>query len=484
MARIRQPLQIDADSLPLSISARRSVPAYLQLAQQLQALISSRALRIGARLPSSRVLANTLGINRNTVVAAFEHLINVGAVETRGRGGTIVVDLPGQHLRGAQRSSALGPSAPKRSRLSAGQSALIDFRLGSADPTPLRSEVWRRACREAGRQLPPADYGDPQGDSHLRAQVALYLGRTRAMRVEPDQIVITAGTGQSVERVAEVFLRRNDVAAMEEPGYPRAARAFGQAGARLMPIAVDEDGIDTTALRATRQAPRLLHVTPAHQYPMGARLSSARRHELIQWARQNAALIVENDYDGEFRYSSPPLPSLAALSSFDHVAYLGTFSKVLSPSIRLAYIAGRADLIQSVAARILQAREPVSIVTQRIVCWLIRSGELERHVRRARRQYVARRDAMIKALAEVPAVEAVLGQAAGLHVVVKLRRDAAIACSDIRLERTGIAVNRAADYYLRDGKDDRLLLAYGHLTEAQIAEGVGRLHTLIRARGS
>ena len=314
----------------------------------------------------------------------------------------------------------------------------------------------------------------------LRGQIAVYLSRTRSMRGDQDQVMITAGAGRAIERIAEVCLRRRDSAAVEEPGYPRATSIFERFGARLVPVPVDADGIDTQYLKAAKRKIRLIHVTPSHQYPLGGRLSSARRNSLIQWARQNGTLIIENDYDGEFRYGTAPLPALGSLAGFDHVAYVGTFSKVLSPAIRLGFVVTRADLVEAMAKLVAQARDSVSIITQRIVAWLISSGELEKHVRRVRRSYAERRGTMLQALAEIPQIQSVTGQAAGLHVVVKLRAEFRLKAFAAQLEHQGIVVDRVADFQRGQRLDERVLMAYGHLAEPEIVEGVRRFGAAIR----
>ena len=498
MTQNRQPKSIDAADLPLSVDAAAATAAYVQLANQLQALIESRALPSGVKLPATRALARALAINRNTVVASFERLASLGWIEAYGRGGTVVSNLSRQIAAtsrdrtgnraariagGSGRAEPVGPGVvasfrgakPSSRRVSTSSPASpprFDFRLGSADPSPLPIEVWRRACREAGRQLPGAGYGDPTGEIELRTQVALYLGRTRAMRVDPAQVMITAGAGQAIERLAEVILRPKDRAAVEEPGYPRAVRALRRFGASLMAVPVDADGIDTSVLFAQKKTPKVIHLTPSHQYPTGARLSPARRHALIQWAANHDVVIIENDYDGEFRYGTAPLPALGALAGFDHIAYVGTFSKVLSPAIRLGFVVARPNLIGAMSAVVAQTRDAVSVVTQRIVTWLIRSGELERHIRRTRRSYASRRSTMLEALARIPQVEAVIGHAAGLHVVVQVRARTATRNLPTRLQRAGVLVDRVADFQSGAGTDSRLLLAYGHLTEAEIVTGL------------
>lgn len=475
MANSGQPYRIDVGDLPLSIPVAHAGPAYRQLAAELQALMESRSLRAGTRLPATRALADALGINRNTVVAAFERLTSLGLIETRGRGGSIVSELP------VHASSSAATAANSTSLAVPRAVRPIDFTLGWADPSPLPVEVWRRACREAGRHLPGAGYGDPQGDIELRRQIALYLGRSRGMRVDPAHIVITAGAGQAIERIAEVVLSPRAKAAIEEPGYSRAARSFLRFGARLAPIPVDGDGIDTQSLFVHKRPPRVLHLTPSHQYPLGARLSSARRHALIRWARSHDVLLIENDYDGEFRYGSPPLPTLASMAGFDHIAYVGTFSKVLSPAIRLGFIVARSGLIQAIARTIADTQDTVSVVTQQIVRSLIQAGELERHIRRTRRSYAARRATMLRALADIPEIHSVSGHAAGLHVVVQLRKGISDHGLVDRLENQGVVVDRVADYRLHSQPDGRILLAYGHLTEAEIVAGIQRFRVAVRA---
>jgi GntR family transcriptional regulator/MocR family aminotransferase len=516
MGGFEQPKTVAADDLPLLISPEDPTPAYLQLANQLQALIDSRTLRAGTKLPPSRALARALGINRNTIVAALERLNSLGLIEARGRAGTIVSELavrtagarsaadepaaarltavPTSAVRAGSAPAVRTPplrhrAGPSGTGASTGRSSRpraaaatqpIDFRLGFADPTPLPLEVWRRACREAGRQLPGSDYGDPQGDLELRSQIALYLGRTRTMRVDPAQVIVTAGAGRAIERIAEVTVRRQDLVALEEPGYPQAAEIFRRCGGRLLPIPVDDDGINTDALPTEKRAVRLIHVTPSHQYPLGARLSSARRHTLIRWSRENSVLVIEDDYDGEFRYGGAPLPALASIAGFDQIAYVSTFSKVLSPAIRLGFAVTHTDLATSLAERIAQARDSVSIVTQRIVSWLIRSGELEKHIRRARKSYSARRASILGALSEVPQIESVTGQAAGLHVVIKLYAGISPRKLFPELKARGLIVNRVADFTLQQRSDDRLLMAYGHLSDSEILAGVSRLRAALR----
>lgn len=479
MIKNQQPKQINAADLPLVIVDDGATPRYLQLANQLQALIDSRTVRAGTKLPSSRALALTLGLNRNTVVSAFERLTSLGLIESRGRAGSIICDLSQQSAHPSSRTDLRGghrDARPEPSR--------IDFRMGFADPSPLPIKVWRRACREAGRRLPGADYGDPRGNADLRTQIVNYLGRTRSMRVNPDQVMITAGAGRAIERIAEVELRPKDTVAVEEPGYLPAARIFERCGARIVSVPVDEEGIDVDSVKAAKRAIRLIHVTPSHQYPLGARLSSVRRNALIQWARQKGALIVENDYDGEFRYGSPPLPTLGSLAGFDHIAYVGTFSKVLSPAIRLGFVVTRADRVAAMAEFVAQARDSVSVVTQRIVTWLISSGELEKHVRRVRRSYAARRATMLQVLNELPQIQSVTGHAAGLHVVVKLRGEIRLRALSARLECHGILADRVADFQFGQRSDVRVLIAYGHLTESDIVEGIRRFGAAVRGVAS
>lgn len=479
MRRNEQPIDIDAADLPLALTDDETTPKYLQLTKQLRALIDAGTLRAGTRLPSSRSLALALGVNRNTVVATFEQLTSLGLIETRGRAGSHVSDV----RRLAGRSSPTTKTRGRREN-AAPERLTLDFRLGAADPSPLPLGVWRRACREAGRQLPDAGYGDPRGDAALRAQVAMYLARTRSLRVEPGQVLITAGASRAIERIAQVCLRKNDYAGVEEPGYPHATDIFRRLGGKLLSLSVDDDGVNTQALSTAKQRIRLVHVTPSHQYPLGGRLSAVRRAELIEWARRSDTLIIENDYDGEFRYGASPLPTLASTAGLDGIAYVGTFSKVLSPALRLGFVVSHTDRIEAMATRIARERDPVSIVSQRIVSWLIRSGELEKHIRRVRKHYATRRATLLSALGELTCVHSVTGHAAGLHVVVELRREFSRPTGWARFERCGVLVDRVADFQLGRKADDRLLLAYGHLTDDRILEGVRRFNAAVLGEAS
>lgn len=280
---------------------------------------------------------------------------------------------------------------------------------------PLPASVWRRAWRFAGTALPPADAGPAGGLPDLRAAIAAYLGRTRGLSVPPEAVVVTSGANAGLRLLTDVTLSPGDAAVVEEPGYPLMRHLIERRGARVVPVPVDEDGLRVDLLS---KGPLLVHVTPSHQYPLGGRLSVARRHALLSWARSHEALIVENDYDGEFRYGVAPLPALAALGG-ERVAYVGTFSKVLSPALRVGFLVVPPALGPALLHVLEREGERVTWPLQRALTFLLQEGHVDRHLRRMRREYTRKRDMLLRALSPLPAGVRLRGQAGGTHLLLE-----------------------------------------------------------------
>ncbi len=447
-----------------------------QLVEQTRQAILTRRLSAGTRLPASRTLAAELGISRNVIVAAFDELISEGYLEGRVGSGTYVTnDLPSapgrtlaapvgmpRWLRHEQRIAATTPPLARDA---------IDFRLGTPTITPLPLDVWRRAWRDALDVLPPTQYGPVAGDPDLRAAIAGYLGRARGIACGADDVIVTAGAAQALDLIARATLAPGDTVGMEEPGYPEARNLFLAQQAHLLPVPVDDDGLRVDCLLTGPTAPLLLYVTPSHQYPLGARLPVARRMALLAWAAANDSLIIEDDYDSEFRFDAPPLPALAGLDETGHVAYIGTFSKVLTPSLRAGYLVAP----QPLRARIVGLMQLTARLTpwpvQRALTHFLVSGDLERHIRRMRRHYAAKRAALHDALAPVAPLARLQGLEAGLHAYLELRPDLDAATIIARAAARGVIVYPLGDYYI--GAPDRcgILLGYGGLTCDDVVRG-------------
>jgi GntR family transcriptional regulator/MocR family aminotransferase len=417
----------------------------------LQRAIRDGRLLPGARLPSSRALAADLGVARGTVAEAYDQLVIEGWLAARQGSGTAVAWTPPRPDRG-HRAPVRGDDA---------EVPAFDFRPGSPDVSAFPRRDWVTAVRRALSELPDGDlrYGDPRGLASARAALAAYVARTRGVRADPGRIVITTGFTQALSILA-VALR--DVGAtglaLEDPCIPAYRDVAVRAGLRVHPLSVDGEGADPRSLLdATGVGAAVL--TPAHQYPMGSTLAPSRRTTVIGWARQAQAYVVEDDYDGEFRYDRQPVGSLQAMDP-DRAVYVGTASKSLAPALRLAWMVVPAPLLDAVVAAKNRADRQTAVIDQAGLAEMIRSGALDRHVRRSRLRYRRRRDALVAALATVPHVRAG-GISAGLHAVVELTGGQAEAEMVEKLAARGVAVHSLRPYFHRRCPASGLVVGFG-----------------------
>ena len=402
----------------------------------LRAQVADGTLAPGARVPSTRALAADLGVSRSTVTTAYEQLVAEGFLVTAaGRAARVAAPLAAGAAPGRLDAPPAAPVPPlsawgRRVEGMAGmalqasapqEAAPIDFLYGAVASRDFPALAWRRVYQaELLRQQHRLYYAEPEGDPALRRALQGYLARARGLVCDAGQILIVHGTQQALDLCARLLLEAADTFVFEEPGYPMARQCFEAIGARPLPVAVDAQGLDTSRL-PRGDAVRLAYVTPSHQFPLGGVLPVARRMALLEWARQHGAWIVEDDYDGEFRYGQRPIDALQAMDTDGRVLYIGTFSKALSPQLRLGYLVLPAALVPVFrqARRLADRHAPV--IEQRVLASLMESGAYERHIRRLRRAHERRRVALLEAIARyLPASAQVAGTAAGLHVVLWL----------------------------------------------------------------
>ncbi len=428
----------------------------------------------GQRLPSSRVLAAELGVSRRLVVEAYERLVAEGFLGGAPGRGTFVLRVPPPLPREAERPGP-GPGAHWRplpdwgGRRTPGRH---NFPGGVTDRTLLPWAAWRRAMmaalREASRDI--GLYGDPRGEASLRLAIARYLGYSRGLACDGESLLITQGAQQGLDLLARVRVAPGDTVAMEEPGYPPARAVFEARGARVVPVPVDEQGLCVERLP---DAASLVYVTPSHQFPLGMPMSLERRLALLAFARRHDALVVEDDYDGEFRFEGRPLDALKSLDREGRVAYLGSFSKVLHADLRLGYLVMPPGL----APALLQARAFSDgyppLVTQRALARLMIDGDFARHLRRMQRLYTARRTRLGDALAAYPALWTPLPQVAGIHVALCLRSP--VADLSARLAAADIRANPLAAFYAGEPSLNGVLLGFGVIDGEAIDRGVAAL---------
>ena len=457
-------------TLELTVLADRDHlrPLTSQITGQLRDALAAGRLATGERLPSTRTLAEQLGVSRTVVTGAYAQLFAEGWVEGRHGSGTYVADgAPGR----PRANSATQPAAPgdhaavaARDRMLAPSVApMIDLRPGIAWTAGIDGAAWRRAWRSAGTSV-AAGLPDPRGSAALRAALTGYLRRGRGVHCSPGQIVVTRGVAGSLGLIAAALLRPGDQVGVEEPGYPVARAVFAAHGLRVVPCPVDSGGLRVDLLP---DGLRLVHATPAHQYPLGGRLSVPRRRALASWARETGALIVEDDYDGEFRYDVAPLPALFGLDP-EVVVYLGTATKILTPALRVGWLAASPGL----AARLAEAGgalgDHASGPAQDALLSLVTTGDLERHVRRMRHDY-ARRRAAITAVFGGGGAGRLLGDEAGMHMVLETREPAARVAA-AAAER-GVAVATLERYFAGPVTRNGLVLGYGGARLPDVARG-------------
>jgi GntR family transcriptional regulator/MocR family aminotransferase len=462
-------------------------PVFRQIYLQLRAAILSGALRPATKLPSTRELAEQLGVSRSAVVAAFEQLLAEGYASGRKGAGTYVAsDLPEPFaaIRGRRKRPVPAVKAAASSRERSGfidvttQSDERPFNLGRTLVDARTAELWRklsaRSLRSFGRHH--LGYDDPRGMLELRKSVGDYLRAARGVRCDPEQIVITAGTQQAIDIVIRVMHGPGKDVWIEDPGYALTRLSLTAAGAKVCPIPVDQHGINVA--EGIRRAPkaRAVFTTPSHQFPKGIPLSMARRLELLAWARETGALIVEDDYASEFRYGGRPLASLQGLDDAERVIYIGTLNKALFPGLRLGYAVVPPSIVRAfVTARYLIDRQP-STLCQAVVAAFMEEGHFASHIRRMREMYRDQRDVLVTAIwRRLGAHLTVDPPDQGMHLVAYTRRG----LSDVTIERAarehGVIVRAMSRLYVEAPVRSALMLGFSGYPRQIIAPAIARL---------
>ncbi len=471
------PLLTD-DSLPLS----------RQIFTGLRNGIVSGTFRAGDRLPSTRALAEQLSVSRTVVVIAYEQLLAEGYVHGRTGSGTFVsphishAPPPRGHTADLKLSRfgtaavSAGARLPQASR--ARPRLRYDFAYGRGNTDTFPFETW---CRVAAATLRKArvselDYGSAAGSASLRDAIADHLRRARGLACTPSQVIVVNGSQQALDMAARVLLDRGQRVVIENPQYQGTRDILTASGARLIPVPVDTRGLVTDKLPSHA---RLAVVTPSHQFPTGAVLPLARRVALLEWARRANAAIIEDDYDGEFRYDGQPVEPLAALDTDARVIYVGTFSRTVYPSLRLGYMVAPASLVASLVGAKWLCDRHTATLEQEILADFMQSGAYERHLRRARKAFAERKQELLTAiqLSFGDAVE-ISGECAGTHIVIWPRRRVVEHEVVRQAAAIGVAIYGISQYFLERPSRPGFLLGYSRLSPREIRDAVRRLQQL------
>lgn len=488
----------------LSITFDPNSPSALnrQIYTSIRQLIVTKALSPGQRLPSTRQLAKSLGISRTTVTQGYEQLLKEGYIHVCIGSGTFVSRrLPDDMFKALpiQSSFAAVPRSRRTVVLSQYGTTLanadhsnyaqpqlpINFALGrpSLEHVPLRKwrQLWMRHCKPGNRQI--TDYSaDPYGLLPLRKAIASHLKTSRAIECNANSILIVSGCQQGLDLVARVLVDRGDAVAIENPGYRGAQKAFSAAGANIWPIPVDSDGIIIGELSSPAfPAFKVAYVTPSHQFPTGSVLSLERRNELIQYARNKGTLIVEDDYDSEYRYSEYPLPAVKALDQTNCVIYIGTFSKLLFPSLRLGYMILPPDLVEVFGRAKSLADAHCPLLDQYVLTDFINEGYLESHTRQMRDLYGARRKALVESLKQnLGERVTICGDDGGMHLMARLKTNLSDEELTKRAAEKGVGIISTKRFYFNNAPAGEFLLGFADLAEEKIAEGTRILGQIVR----
>jgi GntR family transcriptional regulator/MocR family aminotransferase len=443
------------------------VPLFRQIYDRTRAAIAEGRLRPGERLPSARSLAAQLGSARGTIEAAYAMLAGEGWIVARGAAGTIVAP----QLAARPQTPAL--AAPMSRPLSAGPGGGAIpplFRMGLPALDAFPRKLWARLVAREARALSEAalGYPDPAGDYHLREAIAAYLAISRGVVCAPAQIFVTTGYQGALSLVARALIAPGAPVWLEDPGYHMTARGLAAAGAHLVPIPVDAEGMQVEAAIADAPPARFAVVTPAHQSPLGVTLSLPRRLALLTWAEAAGALIVEDDYDGELHYAGRPLPALKSLDRGDAVLYVGSFSKVLFPGLRLGYLVVPSRLVERFATAAPLFNGGCGRLEQAVTARFMEEGHFARHLKRMRGLYAGRRAALAAALSATFGDR--LGielQAGGMHLLARPRADVADTALVALAERDGLAPGALSTHALKAECGPGLLLSFTNIPETQ-----------------
>lgn len=457
--------------LPITLDRNSPTPLAAQVAAQLRQAILEGTVGAPHHLPSSRRLAAELGVSRGVVVRAYEQLTGEGYLEGHGAGGTRVA-VRADVRAPARTTPPLPHDEPSR--------PIIDLTPGRPSDTPFADRSWRTAWREALAEPDHVDLPPALGTARLRATIADHLATARGLAVDAEDVIVTAGTSDALQLIVTALRTRSPAprVLVEDPGYPTARRVLVAAGAQIQTLPVGPDGLRATQLTTVDPTPDAVLITPSHQYPLGGRMPVQERLTLLEWAAEHRVLVLEDDYDSEFRHRRMPLPATASLPSQAEVLLLGSFSKTLSPWLRCGYLVVRGASGHLLKETRTGLDTPVCGVLQSALAHYIDDGGLARHTARARRAYAHRRALLLDRLADRPDLEldALEG---GLHAVVRL--PAPVGAEDLAAMALthGVRVVPLAPYYAHQPPENGLVIGYGAPTDLQLTHALDILLQLI-----
>ncbi|MFZ0546629.1 MAG: PLP-dependent aminotransferase family protein [Candidatus Promineifilaceae bacterium] len=483
-------------------SSSSDTPLYQRVYTHLRISILSGELKGGAKLPSTRTLAEELGVSRNTILNAYRQLAAEGYIESVQGSGTYVAQISPEHLltsvvkeasADAEAPEQLKPrfsdhtrlqlAAPRMSRLAPlpNEVSPRPFRFGIPALKTFPYKLWTRLVVRQARSLPLSafTYQDPAGYLPLREAIAAHVTVSRGVHCIPEQVIVVSGAQGGLDLAARLLLNAGDQVWMEDPGYIKAQSTFLGSGAEIVSVPVDQEGLVVEAGIARAPQARLAYLTPSHQFPLGVTLSLKRRIALLDWARRENAYLVEDDYDSEYHYTKRPLPALQGLDDYGRVIYVGTFSKVLYPALRLGYLILPPQLVDAfrTVRNLIDTHPP--ILEQAVLAEFVEEGHFTRHLRKMRRLYAERREALLEATRKLPLE--IISPEAGLHCVGWLPAGMSDRALVQQAASHGVDLVPVANFSMEPMERKGILLGYSEYSVEQIQDGVRRLAAAMRS---
>lgn len=461
----------------IPIDRSLDIPLIRQVYQQIREQILNGHLHSGEKLPSTRELSSELKVSRNVILEAYDQLLAEGFLVSRRGAGTFVA--AGAFLEQHKKVPVFHSSDEREENRK--EDSVINFRSGIPSLDLFPRKTWAKLSHATWNDTSPSSFGYdiPEGRPELRQVLSRYLLKTRGVHCHPDQIVITSGATQALTLVSKLLLTPNDTVIMEDPITNDIQTIFKDSGALLYPVSVDEYGMKTSLL-PINQNPKFVFITPSHQFPLGGTLPIQRRIQLINYSRKTNCYLVEDDYDSEFRYEGPPVSSLQGLEP-ERVLYIGSFSKILSPALRMGYLVLPSHLIEKCRKLKWFSDLHTPSVDQLILARFIDEGYLERHITKMKKMYKNRRDFLIHCLKITFSDKVnIFGYSTGLHLIVEWNELHFSKELLEHIQQFGVKVYPVEDHTIEKGKhQNRIILGYGHLKNEEINEGVIRLHEAI-----
>ena len=465
------------DPLEIFVDPRTRRSTTRSIYRQLREAIAAGRVSAGDRLPPTRALATQLGVSRHTITTVYDQLVAEGYLRGRAGGGTFVNPANPRRVAGGE-PTGVRQAANAATSESPTLLPRFDLRPGAPDPMLFPLLVWRR-CTVAALQHPPRGYGDPSGSPALRETIAHWIGRSRGLETSAAQIVVTSGAQQAIELIIRLIVKPGDVVAVEDPGYVPVRQLCAAFGADVRPVPVDAEGLVVDRIPA---GTRLVYTTPAHQYPTGVVMSLPRRLALLDYAERHDVTVIEDDYDSEYRHVARPLEPLQRLDRNERVIYVDTFSKTLSPALRLGFAVLPHPLIREfVALRQLSDWQPAE-PQQSAMTRFIADGHLARHLRRTSKVYSERHRVVTGFLVEAvkeQRLRSFTPTCAGLHITAMLPADSDEAQVRQAAAQAGVAVGELAHCWLTANRTPGLVIGFGSIAGGQLAEALGVLSNIL-----